>query len=170
MRPIISAPDDGTDHGSLAAEQAGAAEHGRGDHRKLVALAELESARVQATRIEHPRHAAATLETISTRSLMEACRRRVIARRGLVAAGRQDSAAEGRARSSAMADNAEDHGPDQQARHRPDIAAAEECAEGTSTIGIDRVSLIHMATPRAMPIIASVVRNEGIPIRVVISR
>ena len=29
------------------------------------------------------------------------------------------------------------------------------------------VSLIHIATPRAMPIIASVVRNDGMPTRVV---
>ena len=36
-----------------------------------------------------------------------------------------------------------------------------------SRIGIAAVALIHMATPRAMPIMARVVRNEGMPIPVV---
>ena len=34
-------------------------------------------------------------------------------------------------------------------------------------MGTDLVDVIHIAVPRAMPIIASVVRNEGMPIRVV---
>ncbi len=34
---------------------------------------------------------------------------------------------------------------------------------------MERVSLTHMAMPRAMPIIASVVRNDGIPTRVVMT-
>ena len=91
-----------------------------------------------------------------------------IARRRLAAAGRQHPAAEAGAAQHDMADRR--RGPPSRAAGR---GSARGCRRRTARnspgdrIGTAAVSEIHIATPLAMPIIASVVRNDGMPTRVV---
>ena len=116
MSPIISAPTIEPITRAGAAEQAGAAEDRRRDDRKLVALAELETPRMQAARIEHARdaggHAGDDQHAHLDRGGVDAA----VARRGLAAARRQHAAAEGRLAQDDVPDDADDDHPDQQHR------------------------------------------------------
>ena len=83
------------------------------------------------------------------------------------AAGRKHPPAEGRAAQHHVSDDGDDGGPDDQHGNGAEVAAAEQpvviVVEDRHRLGLRHPHRV----PRAMPIIASVVRNEGMPILVV---
>src|SRR3954449_10348558 len=117
--------DDRAHDGAHAAEQAGAAEHGRRDDRELVALAELDAAGLEAAGVEHPRDGRGHGRDQEDAQLDPARVDAAVTRRRLAAAGRQHPAAEAGAAEDEVPDHAEQERPGQERGHRPDLAAAE---------------------------------------------
>ena len=117
--------DDRADDGAGATKQAGAAQHRRRDHRQLVTLAEREPPGVQPARVQHSRqprrHAGDHQHAQLDRARVDAG----VVGRDRVAAGRQHAPPKRGPPQHEVADDGGQQHPDQQDRHRPEVAAAE---------------------------------------------